>query len=120
MKYWNKMKVVALLGSGLLASVIGGWNAEVQLRDGTTGALLDTLEIENRHTFVGRLVFAPAGDVLAVGLSDRVQLWDVTSGTRITGNHRLVGLPAHRLCAGWPHAGAGWCDERWQAGAGNL
>jgi WD40 repeat protein len=81
----SAVDALALTADGdLLASVIGGWNAQVQLRDGTTGALLDTLEIGNRHTFVGRLVFAPGGDVLAVGLLDRVQLWDVPSGTHIT------------------------------------
>jgi WD40 repeat protein len=81
----SAVAALALTADGdLLASVIGGWNAQVQLRDGTTGALLDTLEIKNRHTFVGRLVFAPGGDVLAVGLSDHVQLWDVPKGTRIT------------------------------------
>ncbi len=67
----TRINDLALTTDGdLLADAIGGWDAQVHIRDGTTGSLLRTLELQNRHAFVGSLVFAPDGNTLAIGLID--------------------------------------------------
>jgi WD40 repeat protein len=62
----------------------GNQQGKVQLWNAVTASLLLTLDTTTGHSITS-LAFGPDGSMLAVQSSDRFQVWDVASGTRIRG-----------------------------------